>query len=106
MVGARTAVVVALDWPSFARDGHETIRAIDADMVGRRRCWEDGGGIASATIEDAWVQVVGGGEGDGAYPGVYGRSLFEHLALGFEFVYGETSTSPMRRERRERHRSG
>ena len=25
MVGARTEVVVALDWTSFARDGHETI---------------------------------------------------------------------------------
>ena len=30
MVGARTEVVVALDWTSFARDGHENDSALDA----------------------------------------------------------------------------
>ena len=100
MVGARTEVVVALDWTSFARDGHETIvismltgdgratpllwKTVEASKLkGKRNGHEDAllYRLYEVFPEGVKVTVV-------ADRGFADCSLFEHLArnLGFEYV--------------------
>ena len=100
MVGARTEVVVALDWTSFARDGHETIvlsmltghgratpllwKTVEASKLkGKRNAHEDAllYRLYEVVPEGVKVTVV-------ADRGFADCSLFEHLAgnLGFEYV--------------------
>ena len=100
MVGARAEVVVALDWTSFARDGHETIvismltghgratpllwKTVESSKLkGKRNDHEDEllYRLHEVTPEGVKVTVV-------ADRGFADCSLFEHLAgnLGFEYV--------------------
>ena len=100
MVGARAEVVVALDWTSFARDGHETIvismltghgratpllwKTVESSKLkGKRNNHEDEllYRLHEVTPEGVKVTVV-------ADRGFADCSRFEHLAgnLGFEYV--------------------
>ena len=100
MVGARSEVVVALDWTSFARDAHETIvismltshgratpllwKTVEASMLkGNRNRHEDEllRGLYEVIPEGVKVTVV-------ADRGFADCSLFEYLAdeLCFEYV--------------------
>ena len=100
MVGARAEVVVALDWTSFARDGHETIvismltghgratpllwKTVESlKLKGKRNDHEDEllYRLHEVTPEGVKVTVV-------ADRGFADCSLFEHLVrnLGFEYV--------------------
>ena len=51
VIGAREEIVVALDWTSFARDGHETLMLSMLTEHGRATCviWET---VSSATLKD------------------------------------------------------
>ena len=55
MVGARVEIVVALDWTSFARDGHETI--VLSMLTGHGRAtplmWRTGAGIGAEGQSEA-----------------------------------------------------
>ena len=118
MVGARVEIVVALDWTSFARDGHETIvlsmltghgratplmwRTVQASTLkGNQRRYEDELLRAMREAMPAGVKVtVVADRGFGNGP------MFQYLSeeLGFEYVIrlrGDIYVTSVKGERRK-----
>ena len=118
MVGARVEIVVALDWTSFARDGHETMvlsmltghgratplmwKTVRASTLkGNQRRYEDELLRAMREAMPAGVKVT-----VVAYRGIGNGPMFQYLSeeLGFEYVIrlrGDIYVTSAKGERRK-----